>query len=206
MASMPEFTRLLAIALLNYCDDEGYFLSDPKSIRGAVFPFMDDSRKIQGALTELSKHSFVKLGKLPDGRDVGHVVNFLNHQVINRPQSSRIKELAIFTEDSVNAHGALTAGMEGNGMGKRNKEGRGRGTLEEVVSFVSELGLPASDGESCFHKWEGNDWTNGGKKIADWKATIRSWKAAGYMASQKKAEMATPGQRPKNIYQGETVK
>lgn len=58
-------------------------------------------------------------------------------------------------------------------------------TLDEAVAFVVELGLPASDGEACFHKWEGNGWTNGGKKIKDWKATIRSWNAAGYLPSQK---------------------
>jgi uncharacterized protein YdaU (DUF1376 family) len=58
-------------------------------------------------------------------------------------------------------------------------------TLDEAISFAVELGLPASDGEACFHKWEGNGWTNGGKKIKDWKATIRSWNAAGYLPSQK---------------------
>jgi len=58
-------------------------------------------------------------------------------------------------------------------------------TLDEAIAFAVELGLPASDGEACFHKWEGNGWTNGGKKIKDWKATIRSWNAAGYLPSQK---------------------
>lgn len=65
------------------------------------------------------------------------------------------------------------------------KSNKARGTLEEVVSFCREVELPASDGESCFHKWEANGWKNGGSVILDWRSTIRSWKAAGYMPSQK---------------------
>jgi uncharacterized protein YdaU (DUF1376 family) len=58
-------------------------------------------------------------------------------------------------------------------------------TLDEAKAFARELGLPESDGESCFHKWEGNGWKNGTNKVKDWKATVRSWKAAGYLPSQK---------------------
>lgn len=56
-----------------------------------------------------------------------------------------------------------------------------------IVEYCRELGLPDSDGTACFHKWIGNGWTNGGQPIRDWKATIRSWKAAGYLPSQKPA-------------------
>lgn len=192
MSALPDFTRLLAIGLLNYCDDEGYFMAAPQSIRGAVFPFMDDSRRITVALRELSNQGYLRLGKLPDGRDVGHVVNFLEHQVINKLKLSKLKELAIFPEQSRIDTVAIPSGMEGKGTGKRNREGRGKCTLEEIIAFVLELELPTSDGEATFHKWEGNEWTNNGKKIADWKATIRSWKSAGYMPSQKNNGNGTP--------------
>lgn len=59
-----------------------------------------------------------------------------------------------------------------------------RPTLEQVVEFTRSLGLPDSDGESCYWKWEGNAWTNGRQPIKDWKATVRSWRAAGYLPSQ----------------------
>lgn len=55
----------------------------------------------------------------------------------------------------------------------------------EVIEFAVGIGLPASEGEWFFEKCEGNGWTNDGKPIRDWKATVRSWKAAGYMPSQK---------------------
>jgi hypothetical protein len=57
--------------------------------------------------------------------------------------------------------------------------------LEEVETFCKELGLPKSDSDWFFYKCEGSGWTNGGKPIKDWRATIRAWKAAGYMPSQK---------------------
>jgi hypothetical protein len=62
---------------------------------------------------------------------------------------------------------------------------KARGTVEELVTFCAEIGLPASDAEATFHKWQGNGWKNGQAPIKDWQATIRSWKAAGYMPSQK---------------------
>jgi hypothetical protein len=77
--------------------------------------------------------------------------------------------------------------IEGKDKGIRNRNGKGnsRGTIEEVCAFAVELGLPPSDGEACFYKWEGNGWKNGSSPIRDWRATIRSWKAAGYLPSQK---------------------
>ena len=59
------------------------------------------------------------------------------------------------------------------------------GSIEEVIAFCESLSLPASDGIYLWNHWEGNGWTNNGKKIKDWKATVRSWKDAGYLPSQK---------------------
>jgi hypothetical protein len=62
---------------------------------------------------------------------------------------------------------------------------KARGTAEEFVTFCVELGLPKSDGEWVFDKWNGNGWKNGSESIKCWRSTIRAWKTAGYMASQK---------------------
>lgn len=62
-----------------------------------------------------------------------------------------------------------------------------RGSEKEIKDFCISIGLPPSDGEASFHKWEGNGWRNGANLVRDWKATIRSWKASGYMPSQKPA-------------------
>lgn len=59
------------------------------------------------------------------------------------------------------------------------------GTLPEITAFCTENGLPKTDAEYLFWKWEGNGWTNGGKPIKSWRATVKSWQAAGYLPSQK---------------------
>jgi len=78
-------------------------------------------------------------------------------------------------------------GKEGNGMeGKGSRASKARPhTREAFDAFFRELGLYPRDAEATWNKWEGNNWTNGGKKIACWKSTVRAWKASGYMPSQK---------------------
>jgi len=60
-------------------------------------------------------------------------------------------------------------------------------SVDEVKAYCVEIGLPESDGEWFWDKCVGCGWTNAGKTIKDWRATIRAWKGRGYMASQSKA-------------------
>lgn len=62
---------------------------------------------------------------------------------------------------------------------------KNRMTLEELKKFAVEIGLPESDGEATFYKWEGNGWKNGGDPVVDCKATMRNWKTRGFFPSQK---------------------
>lgn len=75
-----------------------------------------------------------------------------------------------------------------------SKSNTRKANYEDVKAFCSELGLPDSDSDYFFHHWEGNGWTNGGKPIKNWKGTIRAWKAAGHLPSQKNG--TTPAQVP----------
>jgi len=60
-----------------------------------------------------------------------------------------------------------------------------RATREEIDQFCRDNGLTPRDAEALWSKWEGNGWMNGKQKIKNWQMTIRSWKAQGYMPSQK---------------------
>lgn len=92
---------------------------------------------------------------------------------------------------------------ERKGEEKRREEGsiassnakastKAKGSVGEITEYSVKLGLPASDGQWAFDKWEGNGWKNGGAPIKDWKATIRAWKIAGHMASQKNGTRMEP--------------
>jgi hypothetical protein len=106
MSAQPAETQLLAIALLNVADDEGYFYADPDLIRGAVRP-RENSLNVHGALTELSNIGYIELREHSTHGLLGRVAKFDEHQRVNRPSTSSIKELwahGTFTERSLNAH------------------------------------------------------------------------------------------------------
>lgn len=124
-ALAPE-THMLAAALLNYADDEGYFNANPKLVKAACCPLRDDSVTTTVALRELSDVGYIELGKASDGRSFGRIVKFCDHQTINKPKASKIKGLSITWEssgsDTVGVpynYGSTTVGNgTGNGTGK----------------------------------------------------------------------------------------
>jgi hypothetical protein len=68
---------------------------------------------------------------------------------------------------------------------------KSRGTIEEFRQFFASIGLPESDADYTFHKWQGNGWINGKNPIKDWRATARQWKTGNFMPSQKAAPAKT---------------
>lgn len=61
---------------------------------------------------------------------------------------------------------------------------KARGTMEEFKAFAKGIGLPPSDGEAMFWKFEANGWKNGRNPVKDWQATMRQWKCSSYHPSQ----------------------
>lgn len=92
---------MLAAALLNYADDEGYFNANEKLIKAECCPLREDSTSVRRSIDELSSIGYLRLGRSrEDGRAYGHVVSFLAHQKVDRGRSSKIKDLDIDWEDS----------------------------------------------------------------------------------------------------------
>jgi hypothetical protein len=115
IALLPEFTRLMAIALLNYADDHGYFMANHKLIHGNLFPFEDDSKKIPRAIDELSRVDYLQLGIDSKGRQVARVINFTKHQRVDKPKPSIIKEDFTIQDQSKTHPRSILGGMEGKG-------------------------------------------------------------------------------------------
>lgn len=95
MAEVSEPACLLAIGLLNYADDEGYFNANPKLIKAAVFPIREPSVPIPVLIRELSNCGYLSMFSTPDGKHFGVITNFLKHQVVNKPKESKIKGLPL---------------------------------------------------------------------------------------------------------------
>lgn len=54
MCSLSKETRLTAIALLNYADDDGYFWANPTLVKAALFPFDDESTTVRRSIDDAS--------------------------------------------------------------------------------------------------------------------------------------------------------
>jgi uncharacterized protein YdaU (DUF1376 family) len=93
------------------------------------------------------------------------------------------------------------AGSKGAARSQANREqnpdieGEDEGLLR-VRDFAKGEGIIEKDADWFYWKGRGNGWTNGGKPMKDWKATLRSWNRAGYLPSQKNIKTTT-FQKPK---------
>ena len=163
MSVLPDFTRLVALALLNYADDSGYFWANPKMIRGALFPFEEDSKRILGTLAQLSDEGYLRLGKTADGRDVGHIISFRKHQRIDKPTDSEIEQLASFEEASKNTQRVL---QDSSCLDRKGREEERKGAAAvappPVFPFESDAFKTAWDGWLDYRKTRKLKYTNQG--------------------------------------------
>ncbi|MEM8027434.1 DnaT-like ssDNA-binding domain-containing protein [Morganella morganii] len=121
MAEVSEAACLLAIGLLNYADDEGYFNANPKLIKAAVFPLREPYGSIPVLLQELSNCGYIRLFSAQNGKRFGLIINFTKHQVINKKTISKIKEMDLVPEGYGSDTGELPPGKEGKGKERNIK-------------------------------------------------------------------------------------
>jgi hypothetical protein len=92
LAGLSEHARLLAISLLNHADDKGYFVASHQLVRAACFPFEEDSKNVLGSLQDLSRIGYIEVRNC-DGKKIGRICKFLDHQRIDKPQKSKLHEI-----------------------------------------------------------------------------------------------------------------
>ena len=197
--------RLAFIGLWCAADREGRFKWEPRRLGIQIMPY--DSIDFSRVLDALTTRGFVV--KYACGADeFGVIPSFLKHQIINNREKESFLPAPPETleNEHLDASGTREArvvkvekdslsGREGKGRegkGKEQGKERTRATLEEVQAFCLEKGLTENDGAFMFHKWEGNGWTNGANPIKNWKQTILSWKAGGWLPSQKTGTNGKP--------------
>lgn len=126
LGKMKRDVRLMFIGLWNLADDEGVIHADASIVRSELFAFDEDLRvnTIQGWLDQLTESRMIVPFTF-NGEGYYVIRNFKVHQVINRPQESKIPLEIIkntLSEHSVNGHGTITAGREEEGKGKEREE------------------------------------------------------------------------------------
>jgi hypothetical protein len=131
---------MLAAALLNHADDEGYFNANPALVRAECCPLREPSVSVHDSLNSLAKIGYLQLGSGTDGKRYGRIVTFDDHQRVNRPTPSKIKALVAVWEDSPRTHPQLSESSppERKGREGKGREGKGREPLPGVNSAGAE--------------------------------------------------------------------
>jgi len=143
IASLSESACLLAIGLLNYSDDEGYFNANPALIKAAIFPLREPSKTVPSLMQELIHIGYITLYQGEQGRQYGYVNNFNKHQRVDKPKPSAIKDLCnqqdesttilgTIQDESKNNLGRINAGKEGKG---KEREGERKGTYTRTSAL-----------------------------------------------------------------------
>jgi hypothetical protein len=145
LSELPEFTHMLAAALLNHADDEGYFNANPALVKSECLPLRESSVSVRDSLQQLAGIGYILLGKGEDGKRYGRIVKFDDHQRVNRPTPSKIKAVGIVWESSSTPHAELSEDSpperKGTGKGKE-EEGNGVSSLRSESSASLTLTAP----------------------------------------------------------------
>ncbi|WP_309387489.1 hypothetical protein [Cerasicoccus frondis] len=197
----PEAERFF-VRLIMKADDFGRFHGDERLLKAALFPLLTDIRlsSVRQWRDECVTAGLLALYQDERERKFVEIKNFNQR---TRAKESRFPEpgsqLAVKCP-SRDRHvrtetETYTETRDGDGKPRAaaGKASKARASLPEIKEFCDEQGIPEADAEYLYHHWTGNGWMNGGKKIKDWKATIRAWEAAGYMPSQKQGTRQAKG-------------
>jgi hypothetical protein len=127
--------RLLFVALWTQADDEGRLYDQPAKIRGLSFGDADKV-SVDRLLEELAEHGRI-VRYDARGRDCIEVVDFDQHQRINRPSPSAIPAPGLFTKPSANGQGVLSESSLGErkGMERKGMERKGSGVPPRFDEF-----------------------------------------------------------------------
>lgn len=108
----------------------------------------------------------------------GHPSGFKGDEVISRSNPKKGSQ-------NNGSNGELFRSSKPHGGSCSVKASKAIGTIEELKAYAIEIGLPESDGESMFLRWEENGWMNGKNKVKCWRSGIKRWKINGWLPSQK---------------------
>lgn len=150
IAMLTDAAKLTFVGLWTYVDDEGRGVDDARIIKATVWPLDDlkTPRKVEGLLRELAGKGRIVRYEVA-GRRYLEVVNWKEHQHVNRPQRSTlpanpeaVKEHGTDTDRSRSDHGARSEGSRQEGKGR---EGKG---LASSSSVSDSPGSPVEPVES----------------------------------------------------------
>jgi len=123
IAALEIPARLTFLGLLNYADDEGRGVADPRLIKAAIWPLDDgvDPGTIQGQLEAIVAQGLIEVYESA-GRSLFQVAGWEEHQKVSKPQPSS------FPPPAGSAQGALSdSSLSVPGVRKEHSAREGKG-------------------------------------------------------------------------------
>jgi len=182
---LTEKGELFYRRLMSVVDDYGRYFAHPALIRSACYPLRVDMVSEANVKQMLIECLSAKLLSVyGDGKYI-QLLDF-RQQTRSKSKFPEPSKDELFIDCTSNGN-QMCSETESESESETESKSRltPKPTLDDCKEFCKSVGLPETDGEWFFYKCEGCDWKNNGKPIKDWKATIRAWKLAGHMASQK---------------------
>ena len=194
MGRQTDAVKTMALALLNLADDEGYFYADPSTVRAFARPFDDSSATSQGCIADLSNIGYIEVVEHPVRGPIGKVVSFMEHQHIDRPKPSRIKEFFVRDASTMNRGRVVDASLQER-KGKEGKGTEGNPRADDLIARIRAIGewrdgrssvvesalvnelIAGADPTALFNSlskiW---DWTESGQYAPKLYEVIRRWR------------------------------
>lgn len=157
VSALPLRARLTWIGLWTQCDDQGRAKDNAKLIKADVWPLDDVSLKdIEVDLNTLADRGLIIRYEV-DGTRYLEVVNWHDHQKINRPTPSKIPPPSTSNGSypQENAHGQLTEDSLREGKGKEGKGGGARARADPGALTESPPAEPPP--QTCNKHPDGTD-------------------------------------------------
>lgn len=187
----PSTTRIVWITLLAAMDQDGFaHFSALENLASRARVSLSDAKKAVEILSSPDPNSANpenegrRIERVPGGFVILNAVHY--KQTLNREiqrEQTRLRVAKHRNKDSV------TSALQGVTPDSDSVvTSKSKCTQKEAEDFCESLNLPRSDGEAMFLHWEDKGWG----KVKDWKATIRKWKAFGYLPSQKNGAHKRP--------------
>lgn len=202
--------KLLFLWLLDNCDNAGVIEIDVKLLSGLVGEPINEKhitelgdrlQRISDRKWILTKFIRFQFGELrPTSIIHRSVISLLRFHGLPEDGSfnGKINPMAIPRPSHTQSHQEKDTDKEKVQDKEKGVSGDSKPTLEEVRLYCAKSGIVESDADWFYFKCEGNGWTNNGKPIRKWGATLISWKNGKYLPSQKQSVNGS-GNHPANL-------
>jgi hypothetical protein len=160
---LSDLCKWLAVGLLSYADDEGYFFAEPELIRASLWPFSgnspEDYRRLTEALQQLRMVGWYEHSDSLEMGQIGRIAKWSKHQKISHPSTSKIK--AYWNPESFRKLSGVSPEILRPEQGTGNREQGSIALSKEPLSTEKKSRLKSSELPEDFKLF----WDAYGKKV-----------------------------------------